>query len=239
MRKVLTTLIIISILGITQGTGIVSGQVIPDPTWLGPGNHDIDLDLGMGEIEAFIISIEKGDRVVVDLMVTEGSPADFYSLNNYSLYLMVKDDPDLSSGTNDLYFMEEGEYTRTSSLWISYEYTALYDDTIIILVDNSNMVENGASPTGDIVVSGTIDVKESVWTMENIIITLVIIVVIIIIFIGFRIPAKRKKEAEQKAIRQAAMARQRVRGQQVQQAKTQAQPRKMRRIRVVKTKAPK
>ena len=191
---VLIIISILAILGTCLGAGIASGQIVPDPTRLGYGSHEIEIDLGMNGIEAYIIPLNRGDRVTVDLTVIEGGEVDFYSMNNYSLYMMVKDDPDLSGGTFDLYFMEEGEYSRTSSLIISYEYTAIYDDTLIILVDNSNMVENGAAPTGDIVVSGSIDVKENVWTMENIVITFVILVVTIIIFVGLRLPAKKDKK---------------------------------------------
>ena len=233
MRKdiiILGIISILAILGTSLGAVIVSGQIIPDPTWLGYGNHDVDIDLGIGEIEAYIISIERGDRVVVDLTVVEGGAVDFYSMNNYSLYMMVKDDLDVSGGTFDLYFMEEGEYSRTSSLWISYEYTAIYDDTLIILVDNSNMVENGAVPTGDVVVSGSIDVKQSVWTMENIVITLVIVVAIIIIFVGLRLPAKKKRDEEQRVLRQAAMVRRKEQSQQLQHTP----PRQIRRTKVVR-----
>ncbi len=225
---------IMAVLGTILGAGIASGQIVPDPTWLEYGDHDVNIDLGIGEMEAYIIPIERGDRVILDLTVAEGGPVDFYSMNNYSLYLTVKDDPGMSTAPADLYFMEEGEYSQTNSLWISYEYTAIYDDTLIILVDNSNMVENGAVPTGDVLVSGSIIVKENVWTMENIGILLVMVVVIIIIFAGFRIPGRKRREAEQKKAREMARARHREQVRQRKEARNPAPRRAVKRITRVK-----
>ena len=219
--SLLSILAILVILGTSLGIGIASGQIIPEPTRLGYGDHNVKFELGVNEIEAFIIPLNRGDHVVVDLTVVEGGEVDFYSMNNYSLYLTVKDDSDMSAGPGDLYFMEEGKYSHTNSFWITYEYTAIHDDTLIILVDNSNMVENGAVPTGYILISGSIDVKENIWTMENIVITLVVVVAIIIIFVGIKIPARKRREEEQRVLRQAAMAR---RQEQARQEPTSRRP---------------
>ncbi len=209
MRNTISTIVIVAMiivgLAIVPVASLVTAQVLPDPTYLGYGDHDIDITLGMGEVSIFVIPLEMGDKINVNLEVGSGGAVDFFLMDNYTMYIM-SEEGGLFDEDSELVFLEDG--TKRDTYQISYQHTANFDDTLFLLIDNSGLTETGATPTGDVKVSGSIDVKESIWTLQNIVITLVIVAVIIIIFVGIKLPAKKKKEDERRvAVRKANLAK--------------------------------
>ncbi len=181
------------LLSIVVVLGLVSiqtvAQTLPDQTRLGYGYHDIDVTLDIDEISVYKIHLKMGDKFIVNLEVNMGGPVDFILMDNYTLYLMAEDG-DLLNDEGELVFLQKG--TSTDSYEISYDHSAKFDDTLYLILDNSDFTETGASPIGEVRITGSIDVRESVWTIQNIIITIVIVIVIIAIFVGIRLPPGKK-----------------------------------------------
>ncbi|MCK5024080.1 MAG: hypothetical protein KAR56_00520 [Thermoplasmata archaeon] len=60
---------------------------------------------------------------------------------------------------------------------------------LVIILDNTGPV--GETPDGPVTVEGTITVQKNVWTLQNIVITLVLVILIIAFMLSFRYPRKK------------------------------------------------
>ncbi|MCK4757898.1 MAG: hypothetical protein KAS67_05560 [Thermoplasmata archaeon] len=188
MRSTIAAFVVLVLL--CAGTTV--GQTLPEHSQLGYGDHDIDIIVNHNENVAYVMPLKMGDKIIVDLAVESGGEVDFYLMNNYTMYLTSLDSQDASKNNLEMCVIGGGTYSRTHSVWISYEYTTNYDDTLVLLIDNSYLTDEGAVPEGEVVITGSVEVVKSIWTMENIIITIVIVILIIVIFVGFKLPKKEK-----------------------------------------------
>lgn len=168
--------------------GIISTTASAITYHLGYGTETIEITIPTNQDAAYVIPLRVGDKLTVDLEVVEGGSVDFYLSNEtaYELYLAGV------AGTihfDSLYYVEE--YSRTSVGNIHYTYDSLVKNNLVVIVDNAGYV--GGAPEGEVTVEGTIVVQKNVWTLQNIIITVVLIILIIIFMLSFRYPRKKAK----------------------------------------------
>jgi len=179
MRLLATIMVLLLILPATASAATFN---------LGYGTRTVDIAIQANQDAAYIIPLEVGDKLIVDLEVVDGGPVDFYLTNKtaYEVYLAG------ASGTinfNSLYYVDE--YSRTSTGSMGYTYNSLIENELVVLVDNTGNVGEAAS--GPVTVHGTIIVQKNVWTLQNIIITVILVILIIAFMVGFRYPWNRKK----------------------------------------------
>ena len=176
-RKILTVLAILAIISTTASATIYN---------LGYGTETIEITIQSNQDAAYIISLKVGDKLIVDLEVTDGGQIDFYLSNKtaYELYLAGAAG---SINFDSLYYIEE--YSRTTVGSIHYTYDSLVENELVVLVDNTGNV--GTAPVGPVTVEGTIIVQKNVWTLQNIIITLVLVIIIIVFMVNFKYSRKK------------------------------------------------
>ncbi len=176
-RKVLTILVMLTIISTTASATIYN---------LGYGTETIEITIQSNQDAAYIVPLEVGDKLIVDLTVTDGGSVDFYLSNKtaYELYLAG------AAGSikfDSLYYVEE--YSRISVGNIHYTYDSLVKNDLVVIVDNAGHV--GEVPVGPVTVEGTITIQKNVWTLQNILITIVLIILIIVFMLSFRYPRKK------------------------------------------------
>jgi hypothetical protein len=154
---------------------------------LGYGTHDISKSIRMDDDAAYVIHMEPGDRLVVDLVEINGIQVDYY-LTNITAYMAYQ--ARLKHQVGPLYLYSLGRYSSNFTTTINYEYTTLIRNTMVVLIDNADHV--GVDSTSPVTVTGTISVHKNVWTLENILITALIIGIIVAFMVGVKLP-KRKK----------------------------------------------
>jgi hypothetical protein len=138
---------------------------------IGYGARDVSASLQVGEFEAWSFPVSPGDLLRVALYST--GMADFY-LTNYSGLLAYK-----MGGfgvANDFYFVG-GDYSKVNATGVSYIYTPVVDDILVIIADNQNRTVEGASPTGPVQITGKIDVQQRFWSLNNMLVIGVVVAV--------------------------------------------------------------
>ncbi len=153
------------------------------------GTHEISTTLQIGEDEAYVVHLKVGDRLEVNLEVVSGGPVDFY-LTNLTAYMVYKASVGGSIHFSYLYYA--ADYSSKNVGSISYAYTALVADTLVVVIDNAAWTEGGAEPIGEVLMEGSIAVQKNVWTWQNIAIVALVIAVIVAFMVGVKLP-KRKR----------------------------------------------
>ena len=179
-KKVLVVLTILAIISTTASATIYN---------LGYGTETIEITIQSNQDAAYIIPLKVGDKLIVDLTVTDGGPVDFY-LSNKTAYELYQAGAAGSINFDSLYYIEE--CSRTSAGSIYYTYDSLVGNELVVLVDNTGNV--GAAPVGPVTVEGTITVEKNVWTLQNIIITIILVIFIIAFMLSFKYPRNKKKK---------------------------------------------
>ena len=177
------------IIGLIVFLVLASSSVLALTADLGYGNHPIDVTIQANQDVAYVIDLEVGDKLIVDLAVFDGGPVDFY-LTNKTAYGVYQASVSGVLNYDSFYFVEE--YSRTSTGRISYTYDSIVANELVVLVDNSGNL--GEPPIGPVTVSGTIEVQRNVWTWQNILITAVLIILIIAFMLSFRYPKNKKNQ---------------------------------------------
>ncbi|MCK5309523.1 MAG: hypothetical protein KAJ64_02655 [Thermoplasmata archaeon] len=177
------------IIGLIVFLVLASSSVLALTADLGYGNHPIDVTIQANQDVAYVIDLEVGDKLIVDLEVFDGGPVDFY-LTNKTAYGVYQASVSGVLNYDSFYFVEE--YSRTSTGRISYTYDSIVANELVVLVDNSGNL--GEPPIGPVTVSGTIEVQRNVWTWQNILITAVLIILIIAFMLSFRYPKNKKNQ---------------------------------------------
>jgi|GEM_PF-2576740 len=157
-------------------------------TELDYGTHDISVTLQSGQDAAYLVPMKAGDRLIVDLAVTSGGPADFY-LTNITAYNVYAASVSGSLNFPSLYYL--GGQSSENCQGIVYTYDSLIANDYVLLMDNTANTEAGAAPVGPVTITGTITVERNVWTLVNIIITILIIICIILFMLYLRWPEKK------------------------------------------------
>jgi len=163
----------------------LAASAIASPVDLGYGTHDISETIRMDDDLAFVVYLGAGDKLVVNLRETTGTLTDFY-LTNLTAYMAYKASVPGQGGVDYLYFLREG--SKNSTIEISYTYTAYIDHSVVIVVDNTDLV--GAYTSSAVHIEGTIAVNKNVWTWQNIAITALVIGVIVAFMVGVKLPRK-------------------------------------------------
>jgi len=163
----------------------IAASTLAGPVDLGYGDHDISETIRMDDDLAFVVYLGVGDKLVVNLRETTGTLTDFY-LTNLTAYMAYKASVPGHGGIDYLYFLREG--SKNSTIEISYTYTAYIDQSVVIVVDNTDMV--GAYSSSAVHIEGTIAVNKNVWTWQNIAITALVIGVIVAFMVGVKLPRK-------------------------------------------------
>jgi hypothetical protein len=154
-------------------------------TTLDYGIHQVSVTLQSGEEVAYLVNMNAGDHLTVNLRVTEGGHVDFY-LTNLTAYNAYK-----SGHVDSLYFL--GGQSRMDASLAQYSYDSLAANEYVILIDNTASTVGGASPTGPVTVEGTITVEKNIWTAQNIAITVAVIVGIALFMAYLRWPGRKQR----------------------------------------------
>ncbi|MDO9537058.1 MAG: hypothetical protein Q7J68_01925 [Thermoplasmata archaeon] len=152
------------------------------------GTHQISITLQPNEDLAYLIPLELGDRLIVNLAVAEGGPVDFY-LTNLTAYNLYKASVSGDLNFPSLYYLT-GQ-TSENAIEVQYSYDSLVKNELVVLIDNSVYTENGAAPIGPVTVTGEITVERNVWTFQNIAITIAVVVIIILFMAYLKWPTNR------------------------------------------------
>lgn len=156
---------------------------------LGYGTHDIDITIQINQDFGYVIPIKVGDKLMVNLTVASGGPADFF-LTNKTAYDVYHASIAGQVNFDSLFVVED--YSRKEAGGISYTYDSLVDNELVVLIDNTAYTVGGAEPAGPITIHGQITVQRNVWTLQNIIMTIIIVVIIAAVMVGIRYPGKKK-----------------------------------------------
>ena len=176
------------IIGISIILILTSSSVLALTSSLDYGDHQIDATIQINQDAAYVIPLEVGDKLIVDLEVFDGGPVDFYLTNKtaYEVYLASVSG---SINFDSLYFIDD--YSRTSIGRIAYTYNSLTANELVVLVDNTGNL--GEAPIGPVTISGSIEVQRNIWTWQNILMTAILIIMIIAFMLSFRYPRSKKK----------------------------------------------
>jgi hypothetical protein len=166
-------------------SGATSGAIIA----LDYGTHEISITLQPGEDAAYVIPVKMGDSLKVDLRVTDGGQVDFY-LTNLTAYNVYK--ASVAGNIHFYSFYYVVDYSDENSDFTRYSYDSFVDNEMVVVIDNTDFIEGGAVPIGPASISGTITVEKNIWTLTNIIITVIVVIAIIAFMIGLKF---RKKKA--------------------------------------------
>ncbi len=151
------------------------------------GTHVISRTIQWRDDAAFVIHLDPGDRLVVDLQEENGIPVDFY-LTNLTAYMVYQ--ASINSQYNFPYLYNLGQYSKNGTTTISYERISFIKNTLVVLVDNTNYV--GVDTVGPVSIEGTISVHRNIWTLESILITSLVIGIIVAFMIGVKLPKKER-----------------------------------------------
>ena len=165
-------------------TGLAVGQTMPDSTILRYGEHDIDILLGPNENAIYVVTMDFGDSLTVDLAVFGDGSVDFFLLNSYTAYQTY------SSNQTEIMYLDY-PYSQFWSSLIEYEYTSDMDDTLYIIIDNTAYTESGATPIGTVAVEGKITITKSPWILQAILLTIALLIIIIVVFVKFTFKPKK------------------------------------------------
>jgi len=182
LLKITTVLMMLAIISITASAATYT---------LGYGTEIVEITLQSNQDAAYVVPLGVGDKLSVSLEVVDGGPVDFF-LTNKTAYEVYKASISGSINFDSLYYVED--YSRKETGAISYTYDSLVANELVVLIDNTGYTVGGAEPIGPVDIEGKITVQKNVWTLQNIIITIVAIVIIIVVMVGIRYP-KRKKQA--------------------------------------------
>ena len=166
---------------------VLSASTIANPVELGYGTHQVSETIPMNDDAAFVIHMEAGDSLEVDLREVNGKHVDFY-LTNLTAYVAYRASLSGVIEFDYLYYLAQG--TRKDAVEAGYHYTLFFDNTLVVMIDNSPWTDGGASPSGSVSIEGSIIVHKNVWTAQNIIITVLVISVIIAFMVGVWLPRK-------------------------------------------------
>ena len=167
---------------------LISIPVVAETCNIGYGTEPVEIALQPNQEMAYVIPLEVGDRLIVELEVASGGPVDFFLTNNtaYVVYVASRTD---GAGIDSLYYIED--YSRKEAGTISYTYNSLVANELVVLIDNTGYTVDGAEPTGPVSVEGSIIVQKNVWTPQNIFITIIVLIIIIAVMVGIRYPGRR------------------------------------------------
>jgi hypothetical protein len=163
-------------------------SALANPLELGYGSHGVSDTIQMNDDLAYVVHMRAGDRLEASLRETTGKRVDFY-LTNLTAYMAFKASLSGNQEVEYLYFLWEG--TSKDTTLVEYEYTSFIENTLVVVVDNSPWTEDGAIPSGSVSVEGSITLHKNVWTLQNIIITVLVIAVIIAFMVGFWLPRRK------------------------------------------------
>ena len=99
--KILTVLAILALISTTASAVTYN---------LGYGTETIEITIQSNQDAAYVIPLKVGDKLTVDLVVTDGDSVDFY-LSNKTAYQLYLAGADGSINFDSLYYIEE--YSRT------------------------------------------------------------------------------------------------------------------------------
>ena len=168
---------------------LISGTACAAITTLDYGTHEISVTLQLGEDTAYVIPVNVGDRLKVDLQVIAGGPVDFY-LTNLTAYNVYKASVAGNIHFYSLYYVVD--YSDEDSDFIRYTSNSFVDNELVVLIDNTGYTEDGAVPIGSVTITGSITVERNIWTPTNIVITVIVVIAIISFMVGLKF---RKKKA--------------------------------------------
>jgi hypothetical protein len=151
------------------------------------GTHEISRTIQWRDDAAFVIHLEPGDQLVVDLQEENGILVDFY-LTNLTAYIAYQ--ATINDQFKIPYLYNLGGYSKNNATTIGYERTSFIKNTLVVLVDNTNFV--GADSVGPVSIEGSISVHRNVWTLENILITSLVIGIIVAFMVGVKLPKKER-----------------------------------------------
>jgi len=163
-------------------TVLLGGSACAAMSTLDYGTHEISITIQPGQEATFLIPLEVGDHLRVDLIVTDGGPVDFY-LTNLTAYNVYRASVAGTLNFPSLYYV--ADYSRENGDFIHYSYDSYVANELVVLIDNTGNTQNGAAPLGPVSITGTIVVEQNVWTPVNITITLIVVVLIIAFMVGF------------------------------------------------------
>ena len=164
---------------------MLSGNVVALMLDLDHGMHEISITILPGEDVAYVVPMEFGDHLNVNLQVTGGGPADFY-LTDATAYSVYKASILGKIHFDSFYYV--AEYSDENASSISYSYSSLKESELVVLIDNSGYIQTGVAPTEPVSVEGTISLVKGFWTPVNLTIatTAIVAAVASVVFLVHR-----------------------------------------------------
>ncbi len=177
LLKTFTILILLAIISTTASAATYN---------LGYGSEVIRIEIPVNRDAAYIIPLGVGDKLIVNLEVIEGGPVDFY-LSNKTAYEIYEASRSGYINFDSLYYIDD--YSRTSTGSILYTYNSLIKNELVVIIDNTGYI--GEMPSDSVTVHGSIIVEKNIWTLQNILVTIVLIILIVVFMLIFKYPKKK------------------------------------------------